>query len=117
MKFLADEGVDRSVVDGLRQLGFDVFYVVDETRSLDDDVLLQIAADEKRILITKDKDFGELVFRLNKVHAGVVLLRLEGLETQERADLVCPVLLKYKDQLHNSFAVIQNGIIRIRQSQ
>ena len=36
MKFLADEGVDRSVVDGLRQLGFDVFYVIDETRSLDE---------------------------------------------------------------------------------
>jgi predicted nuclease of predicted toxin-antitoxin system len=117
MKFLADEGIDRSIVDGLRQLSFDVFYVVDETRSLDDDVLLQIAADEKRILITKDKDFGELVFRLSKAHSGVILLRLEGLETQERADLVCPLLLRYKDQLLNSFTVIQKGIIRIRQSQ
>ncbi len=117
MNFLADEGIDRSIVDGLRQSGFDVFYVIDETRSLDDDVILQIAADEKRILITKDKDFGELVFRLNKVHAGVVLLRLEGLETQERADLVCPLLLKHKNQLLNSFTVIQKGIIRIRQPQ
>jgi len=40
MKFLADEGVDRSVVTGLRQSGFDVFYVVENKRSLDDDVLL-----------------------------------------------------------------------------
>ncbi len=117
MNFLADEGIDRSIVNGLRQLGFNVFYVIDETRSLDDDVLLQIAAAEKRILITKDKDFGELVFRLNKAHAGVVLLRLEGLETQERADLVCPLLLKYKSQLHNAFTVVQKGIIRIRHSQ
>lgn len=39
MKFLADEGVDRSIVSALRQLGFDVFYVVENQRSLDDDVL------------------------------------------------------------------------------
>lgn len=110
MKFLADEGVNRSIVDGLRQLNFDVFYVVEETRSLDDDILLQIAADEKRILITKDKDFGELVYRLNKVHSGVI----EGLATQERADMTCSLILKYQEQLLNSFTVIQKGIIRIR---
>ena len=88
--------------------------VIEEIRSLSDDVLLQIVADEKRILVTKDKDFGELVFRLNKVHSGVVLLRLEGFTTQERADMVCPLVLKYKEQLLNSFTVIQKGIIRIR---
>lgn len=43
MKFLADEGIDRSIVDGLRKLDFDVFYVIEEIRSLDDDILLQIA--------------------------------------------------------------------------
>lgn len=117
MKLLADEGVDRSIVDGLRKLGFDVFYVIEETRSLDDDVLLRIAADDKRILITKDKDFGELVFRLNKAHSGVVLLRLEGLTTQDRANLVCPLVLEYQEQLLNSFTVIQKGIIRIRHSE
>ena len=104
-------------MDGLRQLNFDTLYVIEETRSLSDDVLLQIAANEKRILITKDKDFGELVFRLNKVHSGVVLLRLEGFTTQERADMVCPLILKHKGQLLNSFTVIQKGIIRIRHHQ
>lgn len=68
--FDSAEGVDRSIVDGLRLLGFDVFYIIDEIRALDDEIILQIAADEKRILITKDKDFGELVFRLNKGNAG-----------------------------------------------
>ncbi len=61
MKFLDDEGVDRSIMNGLKSMNFDVFYVLDEIRSLEDDVLLQIAFNEKRILITKDKDFGELV--------------------------------------------------------
>ena len=114
MKFLADEGVDRSIVNCLRQFDFDVYYVIDETRSLDDDILLQIALDENRVLITRDKDFGELVFRLNKAHAGVILLRLEGYTTKERADIVCPLIQKHKHQLLNAFTVIQKGIIRIR---
>lgn len=117
MKFLADEGIDRSIVDGLRVIGFDVYYVIEEVRGLDDETILQIAIDEKRILITKDKDFGELVFRLNKGHAGVVLLRLEGMSTRERADMVGSLILKYKMQLQNSFTVIQKKVIRIRPAQ
>ena len=114
MKFLADEGVDRSIVDGLRKLNFDVYYVIEEIRSLYDDVLLQIAHEENRVLITRDKDFGELVFRLNKAHAGVILIRLEGHNTHERGDIVCRLISQYLDQLLNSFTVIQKGIIRIR---
>ena len=114
MKFLADEGIDRSIVIGLRLLNFDVYYVIDEVRSLEDDILLKIAFDEKRILITKDKDFGELVYRLKKAHFGIILLRLEGYTSQERTDIVCPLILKYSDQLYNAFTVIQRGIIRIR---
>ena len=114
MIFLADEGVDRNIVNGLRSLNFDVNYVIEETRSLDDDILLQIALDEGRILITRDKDFGELVFRLHKAHAGVILIRLEGHTTEERADIVCRLILQYQEQLANSFTVIQKGIIRIR---
>lgn len=117
MMFLADEGVDRSIVDGLRKLDFDVFYVIEATRSLRDENLLQIAANEKRIPITKDKDFGELVFRLNRAHSGVILIRLEGITTQERAEVTCPLILKHKEQLLTSFTVIQKGIIRIRRSR
>ena len=114
MRFLADEGIDRSIVDGLRILGFEVYYVIEDVRSLDDDILLQIALDENRVLITRDKDFGELVYRLNKAHAGVILIRLEGNSTQDRADIVCKLVKQYEDQLPNSFSVIQKGIIRIR---
>lgn len=114
MRFLADEGVDRSIVTGLRNLSYDVFYVIEEIRSLDDATLLNIATKEERILITRDKDFGELVFRLNKVHAGVILIRLEGYTTEERGEMVCHIIRQYADQLPNGFIVIQKGIIRIR---
>ena len=89
MRFLADEGVDISIVSGLRAAGFEVYYVIEEIRSLSDDELLQIAYAENRILITRDKDFGELVYRLQKVHSGVILLRLEGYNTHERSEITC----------------------------
>ena len=117
MKFLADEGVDRSIVDKLRGLKFDVYYVIEEIRSLSDDELLHIAFTENRILITRDKDFGELVFRLHKVHSGVILVRLEGCSTQERADIVCKVITRYFEQLPNCFAVIQPKVVRIRKQK
>jgi predicted nuclease of predicted toxin-antitoxin system len=58
MKFLADERVYRSVVSGLRKSGYDVYYVIEEQRSADDEFLLELARTEERILITRDKDFG-----------------------------------------------------------
>jgi predicted nuclease of predicted toxin-antitoxin system len=114
MRFLADEGIDRSIVDGLRLLGFDVFYVVEQIRSVNDDILLQTALDENRVLITRDKDFGELVYRMHKAHAGVVLVRLEGYTSRERGDLVCKLIEQYQEALPNTFSVIQKGFIRIR---
>jgi len=114
MKFLADEGIDRSIVNSLRELSFDVYYVIEDVRSRDDDILLKIALEENRILITKDKDFGELVFRLQKAHAGVILIRLEGHDTNERAQIVSKLVLQYHEQLSGTFSVIQKGIIRIR---
>ncbi len=114
MNFLADEGVDRSIVDRLITSDFNVYYVVDEIRSLDDETLLHMAVTEQRILITRDKDFGELVFRMGQAHAGVILIRLDGYDTNERADIVCSLIQQYAEQLPKSFAVIQKGIIRIR---
>jgi predicted nuclease of predicted toxin-antitoxin system len=114
MKFLVDEGADKSIVDGLREMDFDVYYVIEQIRSLEDDILLKIADEENRILITRDKDFGELVFRLNKAHRGVILIRLEGYTTDQRAEIVCRLIFQHLSELPGSFTVIQKEIIRIR---
>lgn len=53
MKFLADEGVDRSIVETLRKFNFDVYYVIEGIRSITDDELLHLANRESRILITR----------------------------------------------------------------
>jgi predicted nuclease of predicted toxin-antitoxin system len=85
MNLVADEGVDRQIVEQLRSVGHDVVYVAELAPSTSDDAVLQQANDRQAILITIDKDFGELVFRLNRVAAGVVLIRLEGLTTATKA--------------------------------
>lgn len=66
MKLLADEGIDKPIVDLLRLSGFDVHYILETHPGAEDEKVLQIANDEKRILITQDKDFGELVYGCKK---------------------------------------------------
>ena len=63
MKFIADECCDTGIVISLRREGHDVFYVLEEEPGLRDEVVLQRAYVERRILLTEDKDFGELVYR------------------------------------------------------
>jgi len=67
VNFLADEGVDRQIVDRLRQDGHVVLYVAEMERGISDDVVLDLANREGALLLTADKDFGEMVFRLGHI--------------------------------------------------
>ena len=79
MKFLADECVDRQIVDRLRQESYEVLYVVEMEPGISDDEVLNLANLEKSILLTADKDFGDLIFRQNKITTGVILIQRAGL--------------------------------------
>ncbi len=63
MKFLADESIDFPIIHLLRQHGFDIRSVSEEFPSKDDEFVLETANTDDRVLITSDKDFGELVYR------------------------------------------------------
>jgi predicted nuclease of predicted toxin-antitoxin system len=117
MKLLVDEGVDKPIVDLIRSSGFDVRYILETDRGINDDKVLQIANEEARILLTQDKDFGEMVFRLQKVHLGIILIRLGTTTSIEKARLVNYVLLEYGEKLINAFTVIQVNAIRIRKQE
>jgi predicted nuclease of predicted toxin-antitoxin system len=114
MKLLVDEGVDKPIVDLLRHSGFDVHYILETHRGIEDEKVLQIANEEARVLLTQDKDFGEMVFRLRKVHLGIILIRLGTQTSVEKARLVNYALLEYREKLINAFTVIQINAIRIR---
>ncbi len=79
MNLIADEGADKPIVDALRNAGPDVLYILETNKGAEDDMILMMANTQKRVLITQDKDFGELVYRLKQSHFGVVLIRLEDI--------------------------------------
>lgn len=62
MKFLADEGIEGMIVTAFREQACDVKYILEMEGGITDEEVLSISRDEDRILITRDKDFGELVF-------------------------------------------------------
>jgi predicted nuclease of predicted toxin-antitoxin system len=114
MIFLADEGVDGPVVKHLRENGYDVTYIAEMATGIDDETILELAKNENRILITRDKDFGELVYRLQKIHSGIILTRLAGIDAKTKAQMVLKVIEDYEEELSGAFTVIQPGIVRIR---
>lgn len=114
MKLYADEGVDWPIVEALRASGFDVSYAAETVPATTDDAVLRTSATEERLLLASDKDFGELVFRLRKATAGVLLIRLAGLSAALKARLVVDVLNSRSADLKGSFSVLSPGLLRIR---
>lgn len=114
MNLLADESVDIQIVAKLRQEGHDVLYVAEMEPGIADDSVLSRANERSALLITADKDFGELVFRLRKVTTGVLLIRLAGLSPERKAEIVSAVLREHGSKLPGSFGVVSPGMIRIR---
>ncbi len=81
---------------------------------LPDSDILDIAVSEARLVVTMDKDFGELVYRPRRTHAGVLLLRLEAATGDEKVEVVKAITKNYAGEITGRFAVYQNGKLRIR---
>lgn len=76
MKFLLDESAEVQIAKFLESLGYDIKIVQrDYVIGLSDDRVLKIAYNEQRIVITNDRDFGELVFKKKRPHFGVIYFR------------------------------------------
>jgi predicted nuclease of predicted toxin-antitoxin system len=116
VKFVVDESTGQSVVDELRRLGHDVFSIQETFPGLDDPPVLNIAINEDRIVITNDKDFGELVYRSGLPHAGVVLFRLQNESAANRVRMARKVIQTCGDKLYHNFVVASESKIRIRKA-
>lgn len=113
-KFLADESVDFRIVTNLREDGYEVEAVIEMDPGISDDQVLEIANDLEAILLTEDKDFGDLTYRLNKPNQGIILIRMSGDPIEEKMNKIIQVLEEYLDQLSDSFTVISKDKVRIR---
>lgn len=113
-KFIVDECTGIAVAHFLRDQGFDTVSVSEESPQTSDRAILQRAVAEQRIVVTNDKDFGDMVFRDNYPHCGVLLLRLADDGVITKLQVVAAVLNQYVDRLQNRFVVATEQNIRIR---
>lgn len=115
MKFLADENLEKLIVEWLREEGYDVIYIPEKVPSIKDEQIIQLANEEDRILITNDKDFGELVFRNGQMTSGIILIRSQDERSQKKLELVKKVLKEIKNKLSGNFIVVNEDGIRIKE--
>lgn len=117
MNLLADESVDGPIVERLRQDGHRVGYVAEMNPGISDDTVLDLANRDASLLLTADKDFGELVFRQRRLMSGVILIRLAGVSPKEKAEIVASVIAGRSTELPQAFTVITSRLVRVRRSR
>jgi len=114
MRFPADENLPGAAVTALRAAGHDVAWVRTDAPGSTDRVILERAVAEARVLVTFDKDFGELAWRFGlPAHCGVVLFRVAMPNPTEVGTLITDVLTKRSDW-PGHFSVIEPGRVRMR---
>lgn len=114
MKFLADECCDDGMIQYLREKGIDVLYIQESNSGSTDSQVLSEAYQKRRILITEDKDFGELVYRLKKPVYGIILLRFDPLEKEKKIQRLFDLITNYSSRLQGNFLVLDAEKTRIR---
>jgi predicted nuclease of predicted toxin-antitoxin system len=113
VKFLIDESADARLAAHLISLGHDATLVAQSHRpGLPDEEVLAAAVEEDRILITDDRDFGELIFRYRQTHAGVIYFRLTTTLVTTRIERLDFVLREHAHQL-DEFIVVEDANVRV----
>jgi predicted nuclease of predicted toxin-antitoxin system len=116
LKFLIDVGVGKGIEGYFREEGYDTKAVRDIDSRMEDEKIIQTAVTENRMVVTMDKDFGELVYQGSMKHCGVLLLRLENANGIEKLRVVKHIMKNYSSQIKDCFCVYQNDRFRIRKA-
>lgn len=117
IQFLADENFDLNIVKLLREEGFSVNAIAEIAPTITDPQVLTMAVEQKAVLLTEDKDFGELVYRLRLPHCGILLVRLLRMDPADKAARGLATLRQHAPELLNAFAVLSNENLRIKLSE
>lgn len=112
MRFLVDECTGPNAAAWLRKQGYEVFSAYEEARESPDDFLIEKAFAENWILITNDKDFGEMVYRERRLHRGVIFLRLTDERAASKIRVLERLLAQYAEQLADRFVVVTDDRVR-----
>lgn len=112
--FIIDVGVGRIIEHWLQQQSFSVIGIRSLNPEMADIEIIELANKKNAIIISMDKDFGELIFKNKIQHKGVLLLRLEDAVAEEKLAVIQNIFPEQLLAIKNKFAVYQNGKLRIR---
>ena len=107
MRFLVDRCAGRRLAEWLREDGHDVVASLELGPDPGDRALLHRAAEDDRILVTIDTDFGELIFGQEAAHAGLV--RLPDVPAERRIALMSELLARHRRELEARAVITIRG--------
>jgi len=114
MRISVNENVSGTVIRELRDKGHDIFSAKESMAGSSDEAILARAQAEDRVVVTHDKDFGELAYRFGLPSScGVVLVRLSGKNSETDNKHVVDVL-ESRDDWAGHFTVVEYGRLRMR---
>ena len=114
LSLLADENIDQRLVSSLRLAGIFVYSVAESSPGITDEEVMTLSENLSAMILTDDKDFGEIVFRKQRSCRGIVLLRLTGVDYSRKADHVIKVIDRYGSEMIGKFVVITAERVRMR---
>lgn len=114
LRWLVDECIEARVVERLRRDGHDVSYVAEAVAGVTDLEVIELAAAEHRLLLTGDKDFGDLIFRGARAVPGLVLMRLPSEQHALREKRLVATVQAFGDRLYGHYTVVEEKRSRLR---
>ncbi len=110
-----DVGVGKSIESWLAEQGFQIISILKINPRMEDERIIDLAFKNKAgLLITMDKDFGELTHKTKNNYKGILLLRLEDASAEEKLTVVQFLFTEKLEALFNHFSVYKNGIFRVK---
>ena len=114
LKLAADECISVSIVSSLRKEGYDVWHVLENSAGSSDDDVLKTAFQQDRILLTEDKDFGDLVYRFRRPAKGIIFIRISISDRHLKWPRLKKLLSEFPERLPGHFVVIEKDKVRFR---
>jgi predicted nuclease of predicted toxin-antitoxin system len=111
---LADENIFQDIIKALREAGFEVYSIYENQRGTKDVDIVQLSKNPPRIILTEDKDFGDLVFAHQHKDISVILLRYTFSETDTITTILMDLLRNKTHDLWGKFTTVTTKKVRIR---
>ncbi len=115
MRFLANENMPAASIHRLRSASYEVASIIEDSPGATDRVILSRAHAEHRVILTFDRDYGELIYRYHQlVPSGVVYFRFVPQSPEEPAERLIELLATGRIALEGQFTIIERGWVRQR---